>query len=335
MAYQAEIEAIGRLELPWQKLAGTNVLVTGATGLIGSCLVDVLMSREGRDYCVWACGRNEVRARERFGRYAEEDGFWFVKQDVMEPLALDVDFAYIIHAAGGASPNCFGQRPVEVIKENIVGLSHVMDYGLQHGMRRLLYLSTGEVYGEGDGRSFSEDYQGRVDCRKARACYPASKRAAETLCAAYGAEYGAEVVVARPTHVYGPHFTESDNRVYAQMIRNARRGEDIVLKSAGTQVRSWCYVVDCAAALLYILLCGEAGETYNVADNASNCSIRQLAETIAEAAGRKVVFETPSDAEAAAFNPVTRSLFDTSKIERLGWRPQGRLEDNILSTLLG
>ena len=198
-----------------------------------------------------------------------------------------------------------------------------MEYGLQHGMQRFLYVSSGEVYGEGDGRKFTEDYSGYVNCATPRACYPSSKRAAETLCVSYAAEYGADVVIARPCHVYGPHFTEQDNRVYAQFIRNVLRGEDIVMKSTGEQYRSWCYVVDCVSALLYILLKGECGEAYNIADAESNISIRELAETIAGIGGRNVVMDLPDVDEKRGFNPVTKSIFSTEKIESLGWKPYG------------
>ena len=117
----------------------------------------------------------------------------------------------------------------------------------------------------------------------------------------YAAEYGADVVIARPCHTYGPHFTEQDNRVYAQFIRNVLRGEDIVMKSTGEQFRSWCYVVDCVSALLHILLKGESGEAYNIADADSNISIRELAETIAAIGGRKVVIDLPDTDEKRGF----------------------------------
>ena len=286
-AYQKDILHIFKADLPWDKLSGCNILVTGATGLIGGCLVESLMMNPNRDYHVYASGRNEERARKRFAEFAEDKAFHFIQHDVMLPLQSDVDFDYIIHAASNASPNFFAQKPVEVIKSNIDGVANLMEYGLTHGMKRFLYVSSGEVYGEGDGRVFTEDYSGYVDCTKPRSCYPTSKRAAETLCVSYAAEYGADVVIARPCHVYGPHFTEQDNRVYAQFIRNVLRGEDIVMKSTGEQFRSWCYVVDCASALLHILLKGGSGEAYNIADANSNISIRELAETIAKIGGKK------------------------------------------------
>ena len=296
-SYKEDILQVFEQNLPWEKLSGANILVTGATGLIGGCLVETLMMNPHRDYQVYASGRNEDRARARFRDFAEEHAFHFVKYDVMQPLESDVCFDFIIHAASNASPNFFAQKPVEVIKSNIDGVANLMEYGLDHGMKRFLYVSSGEVYGEGDGRVFTEDYSGYVDCAKPRSCYPSSKRAAETLCVSYAAEYGADVVIARPCHTYGPHFTEQDNRVYAQFIRNVLRGEDIVMKSTGEQFRSWCYVVDCVSALLHILLKGECGEAYNIADADSNISIRELAELVAEIGCKKVVIENPSDEE--------------------------------------
>lgn len=329
MAYKDDIKAVALADLPWEKLSGCNILVTGATGLIGSCLIEVLMSRPGKDYHVYASGRNEERARARFAAYSDDPAFHFFRYDVLEPLAGDIDFQYIVHAASNASPNFFATKPVEVIKANVQGLSNLVDYGLQHQLRRMLYVSSGEVYGEGDGRTFTEDYSGYVDCTQPRSCYPASKRAAESLCVSYAQEYGIEAVIARPSHTYGPNFTEADNRVYAQFIRNVLRGEDIVMKSTGSQFRSWCYVVDCASALLYILLKGESGQAYNVADDTSNISIRSLAEMIAQMAGRKVVIDLPSDQEKAGFNVVTKSTFSTSKLEALGWSVQGTMSQKM------
>lgn len=320
-------------ELPWEKLSGTNIFITGATGLIGGCLVDVLMSNPHLDYNVYASGRNAERARIRFSAYLSNKRFHFIDYDVSSRLESNTNFQYIIHAASNASPNSFVQKPVEVIKSNIYGVANLMEYGQLHRMKRFLYVSTGEVYGEGDGRIFTEDYSGYVDCTKPRSCYPSSKRAAETLCVSYAAEYGADVVIARPCHIYGPHFTESDNRVYAQFIRNVIHGEDIVMKSDGSQFRSWCYVVDCISALLHILMKGKSGQAYNIADANSNISIRELAETIAKICDRQVIMDLPNINEKQGFNPVTKSVFSTDKLEKLGWTPQSSICDGIKKTI--
>lgn len=333
MAYQDDIMKVADLFLPWEKLDCCNILVTGATGLIGSCLIEVLMSVRNKKYDVYASGRNEKRAWQRFRKYENDETFHFIKYDVLQPLSFDVDFQYIIHAASGACPAEFVNNPVEVIKANINGVDNLMKYGMEHGLKRLLYISSGEIYGEGDGREFTEDYSGYVNCMSPRSCYPSSKRATETLCMAYSAEYGIDVVVARPCHIYGPGFTESDNRVYAQFIRNVLRNEDIVMKSTGEQFRSWCYVTDCVAGLFHILLKGERGEAYNIADRNSNITIRQLAEMIAEIAWRKVVIDLPEKTEKTGFNVVSKSIFSTSKLEALGWRIEGSMKDKMSATI--
>lgn len=333
MAYLDDIKAAASKELPWDKLDGTNILITGATGLIGSCLVDILMNRPNKNYHVYASGRNEERAKQKFSKYTEDPSFHFFKYDVLSPLEGNVSFHYIIHGASNASPNFFSTKPVEVIKSNIFGISNLFDYGMNKGLKRLLFISSGEVYGEGDGRIFTEDYSGYVDCTKSRSCYPSSKRAAETLCVSYSSEYGIESVIARPSHTYGPNFTESDNRVYAQFIRNILRDENIVMKSTGSQFRSWCYVVDCASALLYILLKGENCQSYNIADSDSNISIKDLAEMIAEIGNKKVVIDIPSESEKAGFNVVTKSIFSTAKLENLGWTIAGSMKEKMKTTI--
>lgn len=333
MGYLDDIKKAASQTLPWEELSGSNILITGSTGLIGSCLVEVLMAYPDIDYHIYASGRNKERAEEVFGRFFNSPFFHFLKYDVINPLECNIDFHYIIHAASNASPYFFVSKPVEVIKANIYGIVNLLDYGRYHNLRRLLYVSSGEVYGEGDGRSFTEDYSGYVDNTSPRACYPSSKRTSETLCVSYGSEYGLDTVIARPCHIYGPHFTKEDNRVYAQFIRNVLSGNDIIMKSDGSQLRSWCYVVDCVSALLYILLKGKSGQAYNIADEDSNITIKTLAETIARIGNKKVIIDTPSVTEKSGYNVVSKSLFVTEKLKALGWKVQSSIDNNLESII--
>ncbi len=305
-----------------------NILVTGATGLIGGCIVDMLMAVSNCN--IFALGRNSKRACQRFADYWDNEHFHFIQHDICKPLPFSTDFKYIIHAASNASPNYFQASPVEVMKSNLTGLCSLVEYGMQHGMERMLYVSSGEVYGEGDGRIFTEESSGYIDILSPRSCYPSSKRAAETLCAAYCKEYGTEIVIARPCHTYGPHFTENDNRVYAQFIRNVLHGEDIVMKSRGEQYRSWIYVVDCAAAILLLLTEGRSGEAYNVANDESNITIRQLAEEIAGIAGKKVVMDIAREQNTT---PITKAVFSTEKLRALGWQPAFGISEGLRHTI--
>ena len=333
MSYFDDIREVAELQLPWEKLDNCNILIAGATGLIGSCLVDVMMARPNRNYHVCAMGRNQRRMEQLFGKYQSDERFHPIIGDVTKPLSIPLPIHYIVHAASGAAPSEFSSHPVEVMKANINGVINLMEYGIHHQMKRFLYVSSGEIYGEGDGRVFTEDDSGYVNCNMPRSCYPSSKRAAETLCASYVAEYGAEAVIARPCHIYGPNFKETDNRVYAQFIRNILKGEDIVMKSTGEQFRSWCYVVDCVSALLFVLLKGSSGQAYNVADSASVLSIGQLAEMLAEIGHCKVIMKVPSEMEKKGYNLVSKSVFSVDKLEELGWKVSGSMQEKLAKTV--
>lgn len=331
--YFQSIKQASKENLPWEKFSGKNILVTGATGLIGSCVVDILMNRENKDYKVYALGRNEERAHERFCNYWEDSSFSFIKADLTELPATEIPFHFVVNAASGANPMEYSMNPVGVMKSNLIGSFHLFDYGIKHGLEKYLYVSSGEVYGQGDEDMFDEQYSGYIDWLSPRACYPSSKRAAETLCAAYAQQYQIAFNVVRPCHVYGPTFTESDNRAYAQFLRTASNGQNIVMKSTGEQMRSWCYVVDCARAILYVLLAGKSGEAYNIASPQTICSIREFAMTIAKLSGKEVVFELPSDVEKRGYSQIKHAVFDTNKLQGIGWKAVYNLEDSLRESL--
>jgi len=327
------IKAITLPTIPWDSLRGKNILITGSTGLIGSTIVECLMMNPNIDYHVYASGRNKDRALQLFDRFESSPFFHFIYYDVLEPLHSEVCFHYMIACAGLASPQLYSTNPVGVMKSNFCGVDNLFTYGISHCLECFVYISSGEVYGEGDGRVFTEDYSGYVNCATLRACYPTVKRASESLCIAYGNQYGIQVKIARPCHVFGPHFNDNDKRVYAQFIRNILRGEDIVLKSKGEQYRSWCYAVDCAAAILFILLKGENGEAYNIADGRSNLTILELAEMISKIGKCKIRYDIPEEIERRGYNVVKKSIYDATKVENLGWKPLTPIADALYHTI--
>ncbi len=306
-----------------ETLAGKSVLITGAGGLICSTVADILIrwNESGHDPIrIITAGRNESRIRERFREFSGRDYFSFMKYDATDSEIPGLTADYVIHGAGNAHPSAMSAEPVETMSANITGINAILKAS-GHGVKRVLYVSSSEVYGrrsDGNTAPFTENDYGYVDILNPRSCYPMAKRAAETLCASYAAEYGADVVIARPGHVYGPSATENDSRVSSAFAYMAARGQDIIMKSDGLQLRSWCYSPDCAGAILKILLCGENANAYNIPGDIM--TIREMSGILAESGGVKVIREGASDSERRAFNPMNNSSVDGGKIQALGWR---------------
>ncbi len=324
--YQNDLESILSCDLPWNNLSGKNILVTGGTGLIGSCIIDVLMKLN--DVNVFCMGRSLEKAKNRFKDYFDNPRFNFICHDITNKLDLDIDFDYIIHAASGAHPAEFNNRPVETMTGNFIGTFNLLKYGKIHNMKRFIYISSGEVYGAASSEvdSFSEGYSGYVDCTKVRACYPSSKRASETLLESFISEYDIDGVIARPCHVFGPTMTSEDSRVVAEFIRYAVNGTDIILRSRGNQMRSYLYVVDAVLAIFYVLFKGLNKEAYNICGK-DRVSIRELAEIIADISNGKVVAENDIDVRE-------RAILNCDKLYNLGFRENNSLRGGLEKTIM-
>ena len=308
-----------------------RVLVTGASGLIGSCIVEVLLSANqlfGKKFSIYAMGRSADKLAHRFGNYSDVH---FVAQNVVDPIAIE-GLDYIVHAASNADPRSYARYPAETILTNVIGAKNVLDY-CKVTQARALLTSTFEVYGRLDQDEYSENEFGTIDLNMIRNCYPESKRTAEYLFRSYHDEYGVDCVIARLSSIYGPTMQKDDSKAHAQFLRNALAGEDIVLKSKGTQRRTYCYVIDAVSGLLTVLFKGKAGEAYNVANENSVATIAEVAETIAELSGKKVIFDLPDEVERKGFSKPQNCVLNTEKIKSLGWSGKYSLKRGLQDTL--
>ncbi len=328
--YMSDVAKVANLPYNWDVLKGKKLAISGGTGMIGSFLVDVLMYKnieQKQNTDIYVLGRDKYKAQGRFGEYAKSVYFNFVKQDVNETIegicegTAISQMDYIIHAASNTHPMAYSTDPIGTISANVMGTKNLLDWGFKVKCNRFVFLSSVEIYGEnrGDIDKFTEDYMGYIDCNTLRAGYPESKRTGEAICQAYIKQKGMDVVIPRLSRVYGPTMLPADTKAISQFILKGVKKENIVLKSEGNQEYSYSYVADAVSAIFKILFDGICGEAYNVASMSSDITLKNLANTIGEYAGKEVVFELPKAEESAGYSKATKATLNTEKLNELGW----------------
>ena len=337
--YIQDIKEAAACDLPWEMLQGKRMLLSGATGLVGSFLIDVIMwkNESGLDCTVYALTRNAEKARMRFARWQDRPELHFIEGDINKPfIREDIGQTdYVLHLASNTHPLQYSTDPIGTITTNIIGLQHMLEFAVAHHATRFAFASSNEIYGEnrGDVEWFDEDYCGYINSNTMRAGYPESKRCGEALCQAYRSQKGLDIVIPRLTRSYGPTMLMTDSKAISQFIRKGIAGEDIVLKSAGTQYYSYTYMADAVTGLLYVLLKGESGAAYNIADERSDIMLKDLAGIIADIAGKKVVFELPDAVEAAGYSKATKARLSGMKLKALGWKANYDLQSGMERTI--
>lgn len=333
-SYVNDIETAIKNTVGIEELFGKSILITGITGLVGSFLVDMLIelnNKRDADINIYGLARDKARVNERFS-YAKDDCIKCLIQDVCEPIEFNDSVDFIIHAAGDGYPEAFRLRPVETMTPAIQGTINTLNLAKEKRVKSFVFISSGEIYGNTQQEKVeSNNYI--ADGMSVRSCYPVAKQAAEILCASYASEYGVPAKVVRLSHTYGPFVTNGDNRASTQFIKKAILGEEIVLHSKGEQVRSYTYVADAAAAILTVLIKGQNGEAYNVANSESKASILEFAEGLAKLADVNCRQELPNEEQSKERSPISSAVLDSNKLEKLGFKGLYTLEEGQKATL--
>lgn len=323
-------------KISWEKLRGKTVLITGASGMVGSYMLYVLLKlNDTRDYGIKALAmvRNPKKLPDEI---TARDDVKVIVHDVTEKYSAEEKIDYVVHAASPASPLIMQNQPVETIAANTLGTFNTLTLAKENNAEGYIFISSREIYGQPyEGQEFFfEDTYGFVDQLNPRSCYSEGKKAAETMCVSFKAEYGLNAKIARLAHTYGPGMSIYDGRVQADFLKNIVRNEDIVLKSMGTAVRTYTYISDAVIGLYKILLDSE-DIVYNIGNEDCKVSIRELAEImvgIYPERNLKLVFDIPEGGTKGTA-PYTLGILSSEKLRAIGWNPIYSVKEGFKRTL--
>lgn len=323
----------------WGVFANKQVLITGASGFLPAYLVETLLylnRTRNLNIHVTALVRSRTNFEQRFAHHLNNPSLISVVQDVSVPISLTLPHHFIIHAASQASPKYYGADPVGTLSANVLGTMQLLELARVHPVISFLYFSSGEVYGETQRVPTRESDYGYIDPVSVRSCYAESKRMGENMCVSWHTQYQVPAKIVRPFHTYGPGMKLDDGRVYADFVRDILENRPIVLKSAGTASRAFCYLADATAGFFTVLLKGENGVPYNVGNGDAEISVMDLANLLVDIYPEKrlcVVKESLQADSGYMQSPISRNCPDISRINALGWMPTTSLADGFKRTI--
>ena len=323
--------------MDYSKLQNKRILITGGTGLIGSGFVKYMLFLNQR-YSLNIKLILFVRSIDKAVAFFGDNPFIeYIVHDVTKPINIaPMDIDYYLLAACNAYPKAYKTTPVDVMNANYLGVNHVFNYIIKSGEnpKNVVFVSSSEVYGEYEcgENGVDEQFDGVTNHFSIRACYTESKRATETLCLSYAEQYGIAVSIARPGYIFGPIKMTENNRADVEFFKCVVNKNPIILKSAGTQRRSYCYVKDAISALLVIMLYGGNKEAYNIAlDPNESITIAEFAALVAKHGNVELKY-SPVESNAG-WSPFSKAILNNKKIKQLGWAYKFSVEDGIVDTI--
>lgn len=337
LTLQEDLENIALSDLPFDELRNSTILITGATGLIGSQIVKSIICCNrirSTNITVIALVRNIEKAKTIFKDIYDNEMIHFIIGDIMEEITIDHKVDYIIHTASITTSKTFVTRPVHTIDTMILGTKNVLELARIKSVKGFVYLSSMEVYGitNPEAENISESDLGYIDILNIRSCYSEGKRMAECMCAAYAHEYDIKIKIARLAQTFGAGVDYTrENRVFAQFAKSVINKTDIVLHTEGKSVGNYCYTRDTIKALLLLLIKGESGQAYNISNEESNITIKDMAYMVANNIANgdiKVIFDIPESVYEYGYAPDVKMKLNSKKMRQLDWEPEVGLEES-------
>lgn len=335
-----DLKNIIAAKLPWQRLYGKTILITGANGFLPAYMVESILllneNKANQPIKVIGLVRNIEKAKKRFEGFLERNDFLLITADICKPIEIKEKLNYIIHAASQASPKYYSIDPVGTLSANTIGTYNLLNLAVENNVENFLFFSSSEVYGAVlSNENITESMYGIIDPTQIRSCYAESKRMGETMCVSFGAQYNVPVSIVRPFHTYGPGLSFDDGRVFADFVANIVNGNDIVINSDGSAVRSFCYLADATVGFFTVLLKGEHNLAYNVGNPMGAISIKELANLLVEMYPQKKLKAVFKDSNSKVYlqSNFSRLCPDIEKIKALGWEPSTSVQEGFRRTI--
>ncbi len=270
-------------------LRNSKIFMTGGTGFIGCWLLESIKYADLRlnlNIEVTVLTRSYESFLKKAPHLATYKAFKFIEGDVTNFREPSGEFTCLIHAATDASAELNEKNPIAMFDTVVEGTRRVLDFALKKKTRKVLYLSSGAIYGQQpwEMERVAEGWFGAPNCLDPRSAYAEGKRAAEMLCALYWKQHGLDVSIARIFALLGPYLSLDIHFAAGNFIRDSMSGKEIVVNGNGLPCRSYLYASDLTVWLLHLLLRGQPNKAYNVGSDES-VSIKELAEKTSKLLG--------------------------------------------------
>lgn len=311
-------------KVPIELCTNSTFLITGANGFLASYMVDTLMYMKkigkARGCSVIALCRNKEKAERVFKEWLGDEGFKIILNNVKEKIGIKEKVDYIIHAAGCSATTIHQSDPVGLIEANVIGTYNLLQIAKEKRVKSFLFFSSGAIYGETTGNELTESKIYNLNYCDIKNAYGCSKRMGEAICMLFYKQYAVPAKIVRISHTYGNGIDIDDGHVYSDFTKSIIGNRNLEIKGTGKDARPFCYISDAIVAFWLILLKGENGEAYNMANAKENWTVEELANILVNCVFKERNLKVTYRNEHCV-TELNRKNVNTDKLEKLGWTP--------------